>query len=198
LITPERDVGTSEGDQVNESMEAVLDYYAREDEKLSGLQRTLERISCYISKPSFLIYLLLFVLAWIGGNLLIPHYSINAFDPAPFHYLQGLISLGALLATTIVLSKQDRLSRLEEQRAHLDLKVNLLTEQKTTRLIVLLEELRSDLPNVRHRSDLEATEFKHVMNPEQVLATLDERVEAGSLKQTKENTVVVDADGNKL
>lgn len=198
LISPDSVSGQSEQDQMNENMEAVLDFYAREDEKLSRLQRTLERIGCYISKPLFLIFILLFVLAWIGGNLLLRHYSIPSFDPAPFHYLQGMIGLGALLATTIVLSKQDRLSRLEEQRAHLDLKVNLLTEQKTARLIFLLEELRSDLPNVRHRSDLEATEFKRVMNPEQVLATLDERVEAGSSKQVKDNTVVVDVDGNKL
>ncbi len=35
-----------------------------------------------------------------------------------------------------------------EQRAHLDLKVTLLTEQKAAKLIDLLEELRRDLPKL--------------------------------------------------
>ena len=198
LISPDTIQGDSERGQINENIEAVLDFYAREDGKLSRAQRTLERISCYISDPAFLVFILLFVVVWIGGNLLMLHYSITPFDPAPFHYLQGIIGLGALLTTTIVLSKQDRLSRLEEQRAHLDLKVNLLTEQKTAKIIFLLEELRFDLPNVRNRSDLKAAEFKRAMNPEQVLATLDERVEQGGSQQARENTVVVDIDGNKL
>ena len=38
--------------------------------------------------------------------------------------------------------EQNRLGKLEELRAHLDLQVNLLTEQKTTKLIDLMEELR--------------------------------------------------------
>jgi len=198
LISPDTISGDSERDQINENIEAVLDFYAREDEKLSRAQRTLERISCYISEPAFLLFILLLIVAWIGSNILMLHYSITPFDPAPFHYLQGIIGLAALLTTTIILSKQDRLSRLEEQRAHLDLKVNLLTEQKTAKMIFLLEELRFDLPNVRNRSDLEATEFKRAMNSEQVLAALDERVEAGGSQQPRENTVVVDIDGNKL
>jgi uncharacterized membrane protein len=37
--------------------------------------------------------------------------------------------------------------------AHLDLQINLLTEQKVTKLIRLLEELRADMPGVRTRHD---------------------------------------------
>ena len=62
--------------------------------------------------------------------------------PPPYHWLQGLVALGALLTATVVLGKQNRLARLEEQRAHLELKATLLTEQKAAKLIDLLEELR--------------------------------------------------------
>ena len=51
----------------------------------------------------------------------------------------------------------------------------LLTEQKTAKLIDLLEELRRDLPNVKDRHDPEAAELQQSMNPDQVLAALDER-----------------------
>jgi len=49
---------------------------------------------------------------------------------ALFFWLQGIVCLGALLTATVVLTKQNRLARLEEQRAHLDLKVTLLTKLK--------------------------------------------------------------------
>ncbi|HEX7612847.1 MAG TPA: DUF1003 domain-containing protein, partial [Candidatus Limnocylindrales bacterium] len=71
-------------------------------------------------------------------------------------------------------TKQNRLAKLAEQRAHLDLKVTLLTEQKAAKLIDLLEELRRDLPNVINRHDPEAAELQQSMNPDLVLAALDE------------------------
>jgi uncharacterized membrane protein len=53
----------------------------------------------------------------------------------------------------------------------------LLTEQKTAKLINLLEELRRDLPNVRNRHDPEAAELQQSMNPELVRSALNERSE---------------------
>ncbi len=189
---------SSEHNQINQNIEAVLDFYAREDSKMSFAQRLLERISCFIGKPIFLALILLFVAIWIAGNLLLPRYSVIQFDPPPFHFLQGIIGLSALLTATIVLSNQNRLARLEEQRAHLDLKVNLLTEQKTAKMIDLLEELRFDLPNVRNRPDSEATELKHAMNPGQVLAALDERSDMDVIQKSIFSAQVVDVDGHKL
>lgn len=188
----------SERNQINQNIEAVLDFYAREGGKMSRTQHLLEKISCFVSEPIFFGLILLFVIAWISCNLLVPYFSMSPFDPAPFHFLQGIIGLSALLTATIVLSKQNRLAKLEEQRAHLDLKVNLLTEQKTAKMIDLLEELRFDLPNVRNRSDAKATEFKHALNPEQVLAALDERGDGDGLQNAGTDNLVVDIDGNKL
>ena len=41
-----------------------------------------------------------------------------------------------------VLVRQNRLARAEDDRAHLELQVNLLAEQKATHIIALLETLR--------------------------------------------------------
>lgn len=109
------------------------------------------------------------------ANIILRRFGIAGFDPAPFFWLQGIVGLGALLTATVVLSKQNRLAKLAEQRAHLDLKVTLLTEQKTAKLIDLLEELRRDMPNVRDRHDPEAASLQKSMNPDRVLAALDER-----------------------
>lgn len=164
----------SERDQITQNIEAVLEFYTREEQKISRSQRLLERVGNFIGQPVFLGVTLLFVTLWMAINIALPRFGIAQFDPAPFHWLQGIVGLGALLTATVVLSKQNRLAKLAEQRAHLDLKVTLLTEQKAAKLIDLLEELRRDLPNVKDRHDSEAAALKQSMNPDLVLAALDE------------------------
>ncbi|BCB27201.1 hypothetical protein SKTS_20870 [Sulfurimicrobium lacus] len=165
----------SERDQISQNIGAVLDFYTREEQKVSRWQRILERISLFIGQPVFLGFILLFVALWILANIVLRLFGMAEFDPAPYLWLQGIVGLGALLTATIVLTKQNRFAKLEEQRAHLDLKVTLLTEQKTAKLIDLMEELRRDLPNVRDRHDPEAAALQQSMNPDLVLAALDER-----------------------
>ena len=146
----------SERDQISQNIEAVLDFYTRDEQKISGSQRLLERIVSFLGQPIFLAIILLMVALWILANGALRLSGMAEFDPPPYHWLQGLVALGALLTATVVLGKQTRLARLEEQRAHLELKATLLTEQKAAKLIDLLEELRRDLPNVRHCHDSEA------------------------------------------
>ena len=169
----ERQAG-SEHAQITENIAAVLEFYTREDKKISRSQRIVERISLFAGQPVFLAFILLLVAAWMLANVVLRQMGMRDFDPAPFFGLQGILGLGALLTATIVLIKQNRAARLAEQRAHLDLKVMLLTEQKTAKLIDLIEELRRDMPNVRNRHDPDAAVLQQSMNPDQVLAALDE------------------------
>ncbi len=167
----------SERDQISQNIEAVLEFYTREEQKISRSQRILERISGFVGRPIFLGFILLFVALWVLANTVLRRFGMAEFDPGPFIWLQGIVGLGALLTATVVLIKQNRLAKLAEQRAHLDLKVTLLTEQKAAKLIDLLEELRHDLPNVKNRHDPAAAALQQSMNPDRVLAALDERAE---------------------
>ncbi|MHB8474411.1 MAG: DUF1003 domain-containing protein [Sulfuricaulis sp.] len=161
-------------DPISQNIESILAIYTREEQKISGSQRIVERISGFVGRPLFLGCVMLFVALWVFYNIAASQFGLVEFDPAPFAWLQGTISLSALLATTVVLIKQNRLAKLEELRAHLDLQVNLLTEQKATKLIQLVEELRRDLPMVKNRHDPEAEALKQYTDPHQVLAALDE------------------------
>jgi uncharacterized membrane protein len=167
----------SERDPTSQNIEAVLDFYTHEEQKISRSQRILERISNFVGQPVFLGFILVFVAVWMVANVVLRRLGMAEFDPPPFSWLQGVVGLGALLTATVVLTKQNRLAKLTEQRAHLDLKVTLLTEQKAAKLIDLLEELRRDLPNVSNRHDPEAAALQQSMNPDLVLAALDERSE---------------------
>jgi uncharacterized membrane protein len=163
-----------EARQISQNIEAVVDFYKREDLKISRWQRWLEALSMTMGKPWFMAGICLFVLVWALTNVALDATGKDAFDPAPFLWLQGMVGLGALLTATVVLSKQNRFAKLAEQRAHLDLKVTLLIEQKAAKLIDLVEELRHDLPNVHDRSDAKAQALQQPMTPGLVLAALDE------------------------
>ena len=166
----------SERDQISQNIEAVRKHYTREERKISRSQRILDRISRLVGQPVFLVLIVVFVAFWIAANALLPGFGVAEFDPPPFAWLQGILGLGALLTATVVLTNQNRLAKLDEQRELLDLKVTLLTEQKVAKLIDLIEELRRDLPNVKDRHDPEAAALQQSMNPDRVLAALDEKL----------------------
>jgi len=184
----------SERDQISQNIDAVLKFYTREEQKIGYWQRILEHVSSFIGLPIFFGFILLFVALWVIVNIVLRLLGMTEFDPAPYFWLQGIVGLGALLTATVVLTKQNRLAKLEEQRAHLDLKVTLLTEQKVAKLIDLLEELRRDLPNVKDRPDPEAAVLQQSMNPGSVLAALDERSESDEpVKSAEESKEIKDS-----
>lgn len=167
----------NEDDQISLNIAAVQEFYAREEEKLSRSQRLLERLGEFVGQPRFFIVILAFVSMWIGLDLLCRALGWTEFDPAPFFWLQGVVGLFACLTATGVLATQNRQAKLAQQRANLDLKVLLLTEQKAAKAIDLIEELRRDLPNVKKRHDPGAESLQESMNPSKVLTALDEHID---------------------
>jgi uncharacterized membrane protein len=58
-----------------------------------------------------------------------------------------------------VLIRQNRMAQVAEHRAHLDLQINLLTEQKVTKLLQIMDAPRRDLAERHGRPDDEASEM---------------------------------------
>src|ERR1700740_2026345 len=92
---------------------------------------------------------------WFGGciviNLLprLPH-----VDPFPFTFLTLVVSLEAIFLSTFILISQNHDTRISERRNHLDLQVNLLSEQENTQMLVMLraiaEKVGADLSEHPH------------------------------------------------
>ena len=163
-------------DPMNQSIETLANLHIRMERKVSRHQRAIETVTAFLGRPRFLYFILLFVLLWIAINLFLLHSGQAAIDPPPFYWLQGLVGLSALLMTTIVLITQNRQDKFAEQRRQLDLQVSLLVEQKVTKVIALLEELRHDIPQVEDRHDPESEAMKQTVDPHEVLATFNQRV----------------------
>ena len=111
-------------------------------EHAARLKRSLaERVSDRITEVagsgiSVLIHTLFFA-AWIATNTKLGF----RVDPFPFSLLTSLVSLEAIILTLFVLANQKRQMREADKRAHLDLQVNLLSEQEMTMVLRMLREI---------------------------------------------------------
>ena len=169
-------------DPVAQNISDVLELENQELARMTRAQRWFEAVSRWLARPAYPVALLTFVGGWVTVNLTARSVGIPGFDPPPFPWLDGILTLTALLTTTIVLIGQGRQSALAEQRAHLDLQVNLLTEQKVTKLILLIEELRGDVPGVRVRHDPNVSGLKEHADPAQLASALRAREPPGEAK----------------
>jgi len=136
-------------EHLDRNVDKVAAIHLRAEEGLNAHQRRIERVTLAIGRPRSLYAMIVLAGAWAAANLVAKH----PVDPAPFFWLQGVVAFLGLLVTTMVLTTQNRLEKLADQRSHLELQVNLLAEQKIAKLIALVEELRRDLPDVPHRVD---------------------------------------------
>jgi uncharacterized membrane protein len=165
-------------EHITQNIDSILAFYNREELKISHSQRRLEYVGRLIGRPLYLLGVIFAAALWMLVNTLAPQLGLSQIDPPPFFWLQGVLGLGAFLTTTIVLITQNRQAQFATQRLNLDLQVNLLTEQKTTKLIHLFEELRRDLPMVKDRHDALSAALQVPTDTAQVLEALTESHES--------------------
>jgi uncharacterized membrane protein len=159
---------------IDETVQAIARLHIDHRRGSTGLQRTVERLTRFFSRPRAAGLLAAGVALWIAVNLGLGFAGHTPFDPAPFNGLQSLASVGALFMTVFILVTQRREDELSELREQLTLELAMLSEHKTAKLIELVEELRRDMPNVRNRPDAEAASLSRPADPEAVLEVLKE------------------------
>jgi uncharacterized membrane protein len=158
---------------VSENIGTIADFYARHEEHVTTTQRVVEKVALFLGSPVYVASNIVFIVGWIGVNMLMEDFGWKQIDEPPFFWLQGLIGLNAFIISTTVLIRQNRMSRLADHHAHLDLQVNLLTEEKTSKIIELLDALRRDLPNVSDKVDKDAQELAKPADPKAVLQAIE-------------------------
>jgi uncharacterized membrane protein len=93
--------------------------------------------------------------------------------------LGSAVSLASLYLIVLILTSQRREYELAKTLEELTLQLALLSEQKVTKVIQLLEESRRDNPLVQDRVDEEAEAMARPADPNSVLAAIQEsQVEA--------------------
>lgn len=131
------------------NLELLTQFKDREDAQISGMQLLIERISGFFGSPAYFAFAVAFILLWMLVNGWGTHAGWRHVDAPPFSWLQGLVSSNALLLTVAVLIRQNRMAKVAEHRSHLDLQINLLSEQKVTKILQIVDELQRELTALR-------------------------------------------------
>ena len=124
--------GTSHAE---EAIDAVAELEREAHEATSHHHRWIERVTSRIGRPLTFYIVVSFVVLWIGSNLIELHANGSTFDPPPFSWLQGMVSLSALLVAILILTTANRVAQIDSARDQLDLQINLLNERRTAKLI---------------------------------------------------------------
>ena len=163
----------SDYSQLLEQNAQINDLLRQQAERgLTTLHRPIEQVGVLLARPVFIVSALVLFGAWVVLNLDLRWTAHQPWDTPPFFWLQGLVGLLSLVFTSTVLIAQARQGQIAEQRSQLQLQLILLTEQRSAKVIALLEELRRDLPDVRDRHDAEAVSLQQASEPEAILEAL--------------------------
>ncbi len=159
--------------RIDQNIKTITDLRHDVERRTSRHQHAIDVATDCIGRPATLYCLFTVVLSWVTYNLLAAASGWAQWDAPPFFWLQGATALYAAFVGTMVLTTQNRQARENERRSMLELQVNLISEQKTTKIIALLEELRRDLPNVTNREDLVAEAMQIQIDPHAVVLVLE-------------------------
>jgi len=134
-------------------------------------QRVADRITGFTGSMTF-VFIHLFVFGfWILANTVgLP--GVPKFDES-LVVLAMVASVEAIFLSTFVLISQNRMAERQNRSADLDLHINLLAEHELTRLAMLLERVAHKLDI--SVDDLELSEVKADVEPEDVLDALEQR-----------------------
>lgn len=159
---------------IEETIRAIARLHAEHHASATRHQRVVDRITSALGRPSFIVYLSGLLLVWMGGNAGASLLGLVPIDPPPFPGLTGVASLASLYFVVMILTTQRRDDGLSRRRELLTLELAILSEQKTAKIVALLEELRRDSPTIHDRVDEQANVMARPTDPRSVIEAIQE------------------------
>jgi len=159
---------------VSENIDAIIGAEQAANRRQSRSEAIYESIGGSIGTLKFVVFQVAGVILWVAINAgLIP--PIQPFDHFPFPILNQIVAFEAVLMTAFVLMKQNRMSKLADRRAHLNLQISLLTERETTKIIGMLLEIGKRF-DIQHKMlDEESSQLSRLLTIETLIETLQSK-----------------------
>lgn len=183
----------SQNEIVRKNTAAIAQMQQKITEARSFGGRISDAITDFTGSMAFVYVHVVWFALWILLNVGLIHIpNVSEFDKFPFSLLTMIVSLEAIFLSTFVLISQNRLAAASEKRAELDLQVNLLAEQKATKVLEMLDQITEQLDQVGSRfnfkPDPEVKALKVSPEPQEVLQVIEETVkdESKSMKKVSE------------
>jgi uncharacterized membrane protein len=167
----------SASSHVERNVRAIADLEKEAMADRSPADRLSDGITYVVGSAPFVIVHLVFFAAWITTNVgLVP--GLTPFDPFPFSFLTLVVSLEAIFLAIFVLMSQNRMSRMADRRAHLDLQIDLLAERELTVMLHLVQALCEKHGIPLEAVDADTADLLEETDVTKLASNLDEKLPA--------------------
>jgi uncharacterized membrane protein len=153
----------------------VVRLEAEQEQRVELAHRLSVAIGRFAGTNSFVVLQLACVALWILLNSgAFP--NLTPFDPYPFALLGMFLALEAVLLTSFVLIRQNRMSEKVDRRSHLDLQISLLAEKEATKIIQVLQRIGRQMGIEELITDQETRELSKDTEVEEVARELQQNL----------------------
>ena len=118
------------------NVQAIANLEREAFDQQTPLDRLAAAITRVVGSGLFMVVHAFWFAAWIVLNT--TRYN---FDGYPFNLLNLIVAMEAVFLTSIVLMTQNRMGKVADRRARLDLQLNMLAEQELTATLHMLHGL---------------------------------------------------------
>src|ERR1700680_2773635 len=145
--------------ETSKQSESHIDSIVRQEEEAlerrSCSERVADGVGGFAGSLPFVLLHLVVVVGWLLVNSgKIP--PIRPFDPYPFSLLGVIVAVEAVILSSFILMRQNRMTRRGERRDHLNLQVDLLAEKEITTLLQMVRAIcgQMGLQNITTNKDI--------------------------------------------
>ena len=132
---------------VEDAVATIAAIHAAHYREARALQKAVSRATGGIAQPFTLILITAAIAGWVMLNHVLPEFGRAALDPFPFPLLATAVSTAALYLAAMILITQRHDDEMATRREQITLELAILSEQKSAKIIALLEEFRRNDPN---------------------------------------------------
>jgi uncharacterized membrane protein len=101
---------------------------------------------------------------------------LRPFDPYPFSLLGMIVAVEAVILSSFILMRQNRMMRRGELRDHLNLQVDLLAEKEITKVLQMVRAICGHMGLTDITRDREIRELSQTTSIESLSQTLEDRL----------------------
>src|SRR6202050_745589 len=144
-------------------------------ERRSSAERLADAVGSFAGSLLFVMLHLVLLIAWLLINSgEIP--SARPFDPYPFQLLGVIVAIEAVILSSFILMRQNRMMRRGERRDHLNLQVDLLAEKEITKVLQMVHAICGKMGLQNIMADQEIRELSQPTSIESITQTLEDQL----------------------
>ncbi len=157
---------------VEDAITDISEVHAEYHRQSRPTQKLVGAVTKAVGRPMCLVIVTAIVGVWVACNTVLHAHGRATLDPPPFPALSCAASVAALYLAAMIVATQKHDDELALHRDQLTLELAILSDQKSAKIIRLLEQLRLNDPDQGDHADAEAQAMAVPADPKAVLDKL--------------------------